>query len=173
MTSQQEIERGAQLTLAHHAYQKGLNAHAFSKLNDRTMGEDLVQDTFVRTWRYLVREGKIDVMKSFLYHVLNNLIVDEYRKRKTLSLDMLVEKGFEPGADTSESLFNFLDGKSALLLIQRLPPRYQKVMRMRYLENLSLSEMSIITGKSRNTMAVQAHRGLEKLKLLYKHSPMH
>lgn len=32
-------------------------------------------------------------MKAFPYHVLNNLIVDEYRKRKTASLDDLLEKG--------------------------------------------------------------------------------
>jgi RNA polymerase sigma-70 factor, ECF subfamily len=106
-------------------------------------------------------------MKSFLYHILNNLIVDEYRKRKIASLDVLIEKGYEPSENNSESLFNILDGKKAILLIQRLPEKYQKVMRMRYIQDLSLKEMALVTGQSKNTMAVQLHRGLEKLKLLY------
>jgi RNA polymerase sigma-70 factor (ECF subfamily) len=106
-------------------------------------------------------------MKAFLYHILNNLIVDEYRKHKTASLDVLLEKGFEPSAAGSGRLPNVLDGKSALLLIARLPLTYQKVMRMRYVQDLSLKEMSLITGRSQNSLAVQAHRGLEKLKLLY------
>jgi DNA-directed RNA polymerase specialized sigma24 family protein len=48
-----------------------------------------------------------------------------------------------------------------------LPKKYQKVVHMRYVQDLTLEEMSLITGQSKNAMAVQVHRGLEKLKLLY------
>jgi RNA polymerase sigma-70 factor (ECF subfamily) len=155
------------LTSAYHDYEKGLNSRAFFKTNNRATSDDLVQETFLKTWRYLVKGGKIDVMKAFLHHILNNLIVDEYRKHKTVSLDALLDKGFEPSADHSERLLNFLDGKTALLLIQQLPEKYQKVMRMRYVQDLTLEEMSLITGQSKNAVAVQLHRGLEKLKKLY------
>lgn len=167
MTPKQEMERQGVLTDAHGDYAKGLGSHAFFKLNNRALSDDLVQDTFMKTWKYLARDGKIDVMKAFLYHILNNLIVDEYRKRKLLSLDLLLTKGYEPGEDHSERLIDALDGKEALFLIQRLPLTYQKVMRMRYVQDLSLAEMSLITGQTRNTLAVQLHRGLAKLKLLY------
>ena len=168
MTQTQEIKRKAILTEAHHDFEKGLNAHAFFKLHDRAIGENLVQDTFMKTWKYLVKGGKIDTMKAFLYHILNNLIVDEYRKRKTTSLDVLLEAGYEPVVDhPEERLINTLDGKAASLLIARLPSNYQRVMRMRYMQDLSLGEMSHLTGQSKNTMAVQVHRGVEKLKVLY------
>lgn len=170
MTPQQETERQAVLTEAHHDYQKGLHSHAFFKVGNHAIGEDMVQDTFMKTWKYLVKGGEIEVMKSFLYHILNNLIVDEYRKRKIASLDVLLEKGYEPGIDHRESLINSLDGKSAMLLIARLPEKYQKIMRMRYVQDLSLKEMSLLTGQSKNTMAVQLHRGLAKLKILYNHA---
>jgi RNA polymerase sigma-70 factor, ECF subfamily len=172
MTPKEGTERKAQLTAAHYTYTKGLNAHALFKLSNNTMGEDLVQETFKKTWVYLVKGGKIDVMRAFLYHILNNLIIDEYRKRKhtTVSLDILLEKGFEPSEDTSERLFNMLDGKAALLLIQRLPVSYQKVMRMRYVQDLSLKEMALVTGKTTGALAVHAHRGLEKLKELHAHA---
>jgi len=163
----QIIHQKGILTAAHRDFEKGLNKRSFFKVPDRAISEDLVQETFIKTWRYLVRGGKIDIMKAFLYHVLNNLIVDEYRKRKIFSLDALSEKGFKPSNDNSERLINTLDGKAALLMIQNLPEKYIKVMRMRYVQNLSLKEMSLITGQSKNTMAVQAHRGLIKLKLLY------
>ena len=38
---------------------------------------------------------------------------------------------------------------------------------MKYLQDLSISEIAIITGTSKNNVAVQEHRGLEKLKMLY------
>jgi RNA polymerase sigma-70 factor, ECF subfamily len=140
---------------------------AFFRVSSRAISEDLVQDTFRKTWAYLVKGGKIDVMKSFLYHVLKDLIIDEYRKRKSSSLDALMEKGFEPGEDNSERLMNVLDGKRAISLISRLPEKYQKIMKMRYVQDLPLKEISLITGQSTKTLAVQLHRGLAKLRVLY------
>lgn len=166
----QENKQKATLSAAHHDYYKKLSTHAYFKVHDRATSEDLVQDTFLKTWSYLVRGGKIEVMKSFLYHILNNLIVDEYRKHSTSSLDVLLEKGYEPSTDYSDRLVDALDGKAALVLILRLPEKYQKVMRMRYTQNLSLAEMALITGQSKNSMAVQLHRGLIKLKQLYAHA---
>ncbi|MFA6077762.1 MAG: RNA polymerase sigma factor [Candidatus Paceibacterota bacterium] len=171
MNKKETAQQQRALTLAHGEYEKGLNSHAFFKTHSHEIGEDLVQDTFMKTWAYLVKGGKIDVMKAFLYHVLNNLIVDEYRKHKTTSLDVLTEKGFDPGNnDSAELLANALDGKAALLLIQLLPETYRKVMNMRYVQDLSLEEISILTGKTKNAVAVQLHRGLEKFKILYGHA---
>lgn len=167
MTLTQENKRKEVLVVAHHDFAKALSAHALFKVNNRAMSEDLVQDTFLKTWRYLARGGKIETMKAFLYHVLNRLIIDQYRKHKATSLDSLMEGGFDRGSDDFERLFAILDGKRALLLIERLPATYQKVMRMRYVQDFSLEEMSLSTGQTRNAMAVQVHRGLSKLKMLY------
>lgn len=166
MTPKQTIKRQAQLTTAHHDYERELHLHAFFKMRNRATGDDLVQETFLKAWYYLVKGGKIEIMKAFLYHVLNNLIVDDYRKRKSISLDALLEKGIEPSVAPAIHFFNIMDGKAALLLIQQLPLKYQKVIRMRYVQELSLQEISLITGQSKNAVAVQIHRGLEKLKLL-------
>jgi len=168
MAPKQKTSLQTVLTAAHLDYEKKLNIHAFFKLNDHELGEDLVQDAFIKTWKYLVRGGKIEIMRAFLYHILNDLIVDEYRKHKTTSLNALMEKGFEPSTGGSERLFNFLDGKALILLILQLPEKYQKIMRMRYVQEMSIEEMSLITGQSKNAVTVQTHRGLKKLKMLYK-----
>lgn len=110
--------------------------------------------------------GKIDLMRAFLYHVLNNLIVDEYRKRKTVSLDLLTEEGLELEAINSENVFNVIDGKTLTMLIKKLPEKYRSAIIMRYTQDLSLKEMSAITHRSQNTMSVQVYRGLTKLRAL-------
>jgi len=155
------------LTNAHTDFEKGLSKYASFKVNNVALSEDLVQDTFIKTWAYLAKGGEILKMKAFLYHVLNGLIIDEYRKRKVTSLDILMENGFEVSFDTTESQNNKFDGVKAVALIGNLPIAYQKIMQMRYVQDLTLDEMSIRTGKSKNSMAVQSHRGLEKLKSLY------
>jgi RNA polymerase sigma-70 factor (ECF subfamily) len=169
MNPEEEGRIQTELTVAHNDYEKGLNVHGFFKLHNHATGEDLVQETFMKTWAYLAKGGKIEIMKAFLYHVLNNLIIDEYRKgkHKTSSLDNLMEKGFKPKIDDYERLFKNLDSKEALLLIDDLPQIYQEVIQMKYIQELSTQEMSIITGHSKNSITVQAHRGLIKLRFLY------
>jgi RNA polymerase sigma-70 factor (ECF subfamily) len=155
------------MTDAHRDYEKLLHNRANFKINDLAISDDLVQITFMKTWSYLAKGGKIDTMKAFLYHVLNGLIIDEYRKHKSTSLDTLLEKGFNPSIDDTDRLINTLDGRGALLLIDKLPIKYQKIMHMKYVQGLSTSEMALITNQTKNTIAVQAHRGLIELRTLY------
>ncbi len=168
MDEKETKEMDNTLTNAHLSFEKKLTAHAFFKIHSHTLSKDLVQDTFLKTWRYLVRGGKIEIMRAFLYHVLNDLIIDEYRKKKTVSLDVLIENGFEPSYRDKNQKIEMLEGKSAILLIGSLPEKYQKVMKMKYVQDLSLKQISMLTGLSKNTIAVQIHRGLAKLKVLYK-----
>lgn len=156
-----------EMTIAHDEYNKVLLRRAFYKTSDSEVSKDLVQTTFLKTLRYLQNGGKIDLMRSFLNHILSALIIDEYRKNKNMSLDSLLEKGFEPGSDEYEKTINILDGKELILLIPQLAKKYEVVIKMRYLKGLSLKEMALLTGQSENTVAVQVHRGLAKLKKLY------
>jgi RNA polymerase sigma-70 factor (ECF subfamily) len=157
------------LSLAYSNFSKGLNLHAFYKIKNKEMCSDLVQETFMKTYVYLLKGDEIIFMRAFLYHVLNNLIIDEYRKKKNLSLDELIEKGYEPSSDEEERLINFLDGEKAMSLIEKLPEKYKECITMKYVDDLSLEEMSLMTGQTRKTLAVQVHRGLKKLKVLYVH----
>ena len=120
MTQSDTTQIRVDLNVAYHDYNKMLNAHAFLKVQSHEMGEDLVQKTFVKMWLYLVKEGKVHQMKAFLFHILKNLIIDEYRKPKALSLDDLREKGYEPSVNDTKKLIDIIDGHSAFLLIQKL-----------------------------------------------------
>lgn len=167
LTKKQRTKIQIDITDAHDNFEKKLNLHAIYKTHDPELSEDLVQTTFLKTILYLQKGGKIDTMRSFLNHVLRGLIIDEYRKEKATSLDVMLDNGFEPSEENFEQMINILDGKEIVELIKHLPIKYQKVMKMRYLQELTLTEMSSVTGEKQNTMAVQAHRGLVLLKDLY------
>lgn len=162
-----KVQQRIILTHAYADYSKGLYRYAVSKTSNEALADDLVQNTFVKTWSYLERGEEIARMESFLYHVLKALIIDEYRKRKSTSLDTLLEKGFEPSLDDIDRQIDIVDGAKVMALIAELPPLYQEVMWLRYMKELSLKEIAEITGQSRNAIAVQSYRGLEKLKALH------
>jgi RNA polymerase sigma-70 factor, ECF subfamily len=158
------------LTVAHGEYKDVLLRRAQYKTNDDELSQDLVQTTFLKTLIYLRKGGQIDLMHSFLNHVLSALIIDEYRKNakhKSLSMDVLLDKGFDPGSNEYKRNADIFDGKKIVSLIPQLPKKYELVIHMRYSRGLSLREMALLTGQSENTVAVQVHRGLLKLRELY------
>src|SRR3989344_2664527 len=73
-------------------YSDALFRHAFFRLSDREKALDAAQDAFLKTWDFIQGGGEVKNFKSFLYRVLHNLIIDEYRKSRPDSLDVLLEE---------------------------------------------------------------------------------
>jgi len=74
--------------------------HSFFRVSNKEVALDMVQDAFMKTWNHIVGGKIIENYKAFLYHVMNNLIIDYYRKSKSSSLDVLLDDGFDPGDTT-------------------------------------------------------------------------
>ncbi|MFW6210321.1 MAG: RNA polymerase sigma factor [Patescibacteria group bacterium] len=152
-------------------YSDALFRHATLRLSDRERAIDLVHDTFSKVWSYL-REGyEIETFRPFLYKVLNNLIVDEYRKRKETSLDSLLEReGVDEGSfpdlaeHTIEALAATIDGRKAFELLNELPDQYREVILLRFVDQLGPREISELIEESENVVSVRVHRGLKLLR---------
>lgn len=153
---------------AYASYAKALSRRARYKINDHDLADEIVQDTFLKIWVQIIGQKKIDSMKSLLFYILNHLIIDEYRKKKPVSLEALAEKGFEVWTDNSERLFNKIDAGFVVLLIPKMTRKYQQVVTLRYVDEQSIQEIADQTGQSKQTVAVQIHRGLEQLAVLFK-----
>ncbi|MEN9922046.1 MAG: hypothetical protein RL097_322 [Candidatus Parcubacteria bacterium] len=152
-------------------YNDALFRHAFLRVSNRERAIDLVHDTYTKVWSYLRDGYKIDSFRPFLYKVLNNLIIDEYRKRKETSLDALLEvEGVDEGSfdDLSESTVEMLaatiDGRKAFELLEQLPEQYREVIIYRFIDQLGPREISELIEESENVVSVRLHRGLKLLR---------
>lgn len=153
---------------AYDAFADAIFRHCYFRMSDREKAKDLTQDTFIKTWEYLSRGGTIENLRAFLYRVANNLIVDEFRKKKELSLDGLREHGFEPMSSSDEDLKTGLETKEVMRMIEMLEDEYREVVIMRHVEGMSVKEIASIVGESENLVSVRIHRGLAKLRNLLK-----
>lgn len=152
-------------------YNDALFRHAFLRISNREQAIDLVHDTFTKVWSYIRNGYQIDSFRPFLYKVLNNLIIDEYRKRKETSLDALLElEGVDEGSfdDLSESSVELLaatiDGRKAFALLEELPDEYREVIIYRFVDQLGPREISELIEESENVISVRIHRGLKLLR---------
>ncbi|MEX0917445.1 MAG: RNA polymerase sigma factor [Candidatus Paceibacterota bacterium] len=177
-----KVSQEEEFLQAFEAYAEPLFRHCVFRISDRERARDLVQDTFTKTWDYLVSGRKVHSFKPFLYRTINNLIVDEYRKRKNISLESLFEEGnvkaevFEELQDHSfEDLGTKLDAREIPALLEELPEAYRQVLVMRFVDELSPKEVAEALEISQNAVSVRIHRGLLKLRELYerKHGKNH
>lgn len=141
------------------------------KISPRDRAVDLVQETFTRAWEYVARGEEIGSMKSLLYRIAHNLVVDEYRKKKESSLDSLLEEGFDYSDVSHDTMTDKIDGKAVVALARKLDDKYRDAVIMRFVEELSVKEIAEILGESENNISVRIHRGLEKLRDLLKDTP--
>ena len=157
--------------IAFDEYVDALYRHSAFRLSDRERSIELVHDTFTKVWGY-IREGhEIDSYKPFLYKVLNNLIIDEYRRKKEVSLDALLseegksESSFDELKEGSiEEVVFALDAKKAADLIPKLPHVYREVITLRYVDGLGPKEISDLIEQTENVVSVRIHRGLKLLR---------
>jgi RNA polymerase sigma-70 factor, ECF subfamily len=167
MEAKVDKKKEKQFILACEEHLDALFRYCHFKIGDKEVAKDLVQETYARVWNYLVNDGEIDNIRAFFYRTLSNLIVDEYRKNKPVSLDKLSESGFDPGFNDVEAQEDKLDAEGALEALKLIPEMYREVIFMKYVQDLSLREIAEITGETENTVAVKIHRGLKKIKEIF------
>lgn len=156
-------------------YSDELFRHASIRLSDRERALELTQECFARTWEYVSGGGEVRSFRPFLYRTLKHLIIDEYRKHKSHSLEAMVEVSegesvemLLPADDTNTfaAAIERFEGAEALRKLQELPDTYREALVMRYVEGLSPKEIAEYLDESENTVSVRIHRGLGKLKNL-------
>jgi RNA polymerase sigma-70 factor (ECF subfamily) len=139
--------------------------HCLIRVRDREQAKDVVAETFTRTWDYLAQGKKVEHLRAFLYRVANNLIVDQSRRKRSSSLDTMIdEDGFEVLDESVQNPADIPDARAALLLLKKLDTLYRQVITMRFMDGLSPKEIAQVLEVSENVVSVRLHRAMERLR---------
>ncbi len=132
--------------------------------------EDLTQDTFFKVWRNL---GKFDVKRKFkvwLFQIARNTVFDFLRKKKAQVMTDLgdEETGEYEAPDTGplpEEIFAKKENElKARRIIESLPPIYQSVLSLYYLNDMNFREIADALGEPLDTVKARHRRAMLKLK---------
>lgn len=150
---------------AYDLYSDSLFGFAYFKTSDREVAKDITQETFTKTWEFLQKGGDVKNLKSFLYQVMRNIIIDYYRKKKSLSLDKQFEQGVEVSESNKESqIYERSEEKEAVRKLNSLEEMYREILELRFIQDLSVNEIAETLKVSPNVVSVRINRGLEKLR---------
>lgn len=154
-----------ELLAAYDAHADAIFRHCYFKTSEREVALDMTQDVFLKAWSYM-QKHPVQNMRAFLYRIADNLVIDWYRRRRTESLDALMDKGFEP-TEMENRIEEQAEASLALAKLRELEPNDRKLITLRFVEGLSPREIGEILGQNENTVSVRLHRALKRLRALF------
>jgi RNA polymerase sigma-70 factor (ECF subfamily) len=152
-------------------YQHRLFRYLLSITGHRATAEDLFQETWVRVLERGHQYRPQWKFETWLFSIARHLAIDLARRRKSDSLDQLMDPGegqrFEPSDSNPSPFRQAAAGEEVERLargLARIAPAYREVLVLRFQEELSLEEIAAIIRAPLSTTKSRLYRGLEALR---------
>jgi RNA polymerase sigma-70 factor (ECF subfamily) len=149
-------------------YLPRIHAFAYRRTGRVEVAEDIASATFERALRNLGsfrwRGGGFG---PWLFRIASNELADHYRRTGRFAATRVAAAALVHG-DTAPDPADALDSRDAttelLGAMDRLSPRYQRALELRYFAGLTPDEAAAVLGTSKATMAVVVHRATRALR---------
>ena len=127
--------------------------------------DDALQNTFVNAWRNISNFRSESSVYTWLYAIATNEALSLISKRKRNSAVSLDDLG-KWFADSKEGS-TWFDGDQAQLKLQnailKLPEKQRIVFNMKYFENMTYEDMSIVLNTSVGALKASYHHAVKKI----------
>lgn len=146
----------------------------YFKVGDREEANDLTSAVFLKTWNYIQTNSVEDTktLRALIYKIARTTIIDHYRKNSNyskISIDGDDEEKIDIKDESQDiarqaeinSDFNLLEDK-----MKDLKDEYREVIILKFIDELSIKEISSVIGKPKNNVRVLIHRALKALREL-------
>ena len=155
-------------------YQHKLYQICYRMLGNKQEAEDIAQEAFVRAYINLHSYDQKRKFSTWLYRIATNLCIDRIRKKKpdyyldaevagTDGLDMYSQIAADE--KLPEDVVTQMELQERIQYeISQLPDKYRSVIVLKYIEELSLQEISEILDMPLGTVKTRIHRGREALR---------
>lgn len=140
--------------------------YAQKMLPDESLAKDIVQETFIKLWKYKGTFSTLDGLKGFLYTTTRNGCLNLLRGRAR------EEARHSKLADTSPSeaepiLNNIVQAESIALLfqaVQTLPEKMREVLMLSFREGLSIREIALQLNTTEKNVRKRKYKALISLR---------
>ncbi len=141
------------------------------RVSDRERALDITQEAFTRLWSSVASGKPIENPRALVFVIARNLIIDWYRRKKSISIERLTrgdeDREFDPPDERATLEIEMsVEAKHALEMLESLEPQYREVIYFRFVEDLQPREIAEILEVNVNTVSVRLTRGMEALRRL-------
>lgn len=145
-------------------YQDQMYSVCLSILKTKDEAQEATQDTFIKIYKSLDKYNKQSKFSSWAYRIAYRTSLDYIRKRKaTIDIDDVDHTVLSKVESSDVQLEQVELSNSLLEAISYLPAEEAGLVRMFYLEEMSIQELMDITGLSKSNTKVKLFRARKKL----------
>ncbi len=145
---------------------------ALRMVKNREEAEEVSQDTFIKIYKSLNRFKGDSKFSTWIYRVAYNTCLDRLKKNKRQEYTVAIDEYTEHQVKTLENALDALEEQEKQLAIKKclemLPSEDSFILTLYYFEELSLDEISKITGLKPNNVKVKLFRSRIKLATILK-----
>jgi RNA polymerase sigma-70 factor (ECF subfamily) len=167
--SQAKSFDAAALSTIYDRYESKIHSYIFHRVGDVQVAEDLTAQVFLRMLEAIQNENAWhSSFSGWLYRIAHNLVIDHYRRQSRLNhipLDSAPTVLAE-GADPAQVAEIRLQTERVCKAINQLTEEQAQIVSMRFLEGLSIAEVSQITGKTEGAVKALQYRAIVSLRRL-------
>lgn len=155
-------------------YKNSVYTICLRMVGSREEAEDLSQEAFIRAYNHISQFDSDRNFSTWIFRIATNLSIDSLRRKKpSVSLDAeipgtegLALNTILPGGETppDEQIVRDETEKWIQHEIGELPEKYRSAVILKYIEDLSLKEISEIMNIPVGTVKTRVHRGRELLR---------
>ncbi len=152
-------------------YESALRRYIFRLgVRDSRDVEDILQNSFIKVYRYLLSFDDSFSFSSWIYRIVHNETYDFFRikkRRPEVTLDDDSEKIFiniDSGDDPEKVFDTSVDKGLVMKALENLDKKYKDVLLLRYAEDKDYRQISDILQIPEGTVATLIHRGKAALK---------
>ena len=143
--------------------------YATRMLGERADAEEAVQDTFVRAFRSLRHYDNRGQLRAWLFRILVNrcrsVLARRARRGRLLNWSVAAEMAAPPLEEPREGEWLREEVDRGLAL---LAPEQREAFLLKYVEELSYEEMSVLTGAGVSALKMRVKRACERLREILK-----
>ncbi|WP_024770460.1 RNA polymerase sigma factor [Aquimarina macrocephali] len=146
-------------------YHRRLHAYALSLANNHVLAQDIVQNVFLKTWRFREKLNSDYSIKSFLFKSVYNEFINTYQKNKSTMLLQYkyIESLYEVAEGSDESVLEIMI-EIVNKEIQSLPPKCRQVFELSKKEGLTNAEIAEYLNVSIKTVEAQITKSFSLLR---------
>jgi RNA polymerase sigma-70 factor (ECF subfamily) len=143
--------------------------------------EDLVQEAYLRAFRFFHRFEQGTNFKAWIFRVLYNIFLNEIRKRSSrseslsspnlefLSERMTIRRGGQRTNDPERAAISNQITEALLEALNSLPEEFRSVVHLADIEGFAYKEIASIVGCPMGTVMSRLHRGRKLLREVFLH----
>ena len=167
MATKCKLPMSTHFTELYDRFNQRIRRYVRSKVSDRQLTDDLVQEIFIKIHDHMDKLNDTDRIDGWIFRISKNKVIDYYRTQRDFQQISKWDNIPNPAVSESNDKLMHELANDTRQFIRQLPDTYRRVIELTELEGKTNKEAAELLGLSLPAVKSRVLRGRKKLKEMF------